>query len=195
MITVLIVEEDVGGIPGSRDMIRLEVDDASPIGEHVDKALNDPVNHGCLAAEVSRNWPCEMVDVLLRQDANVLEVEAMKRVNEFALHHAKARVFVSRFEGGKKGNMPIRLVVDPFALIGTFNSEATINDSDGKTDGKKILKAVFVIERDGSDHIEDPQGNVIDEATLSPRHRKAIQGQRTVKPDGHRWRIFLYDYV
>lgn len=195
MITVSVVEEGIGGIPGSRDVIRLEVGDAGPIGEHVDKTLNDPANHGCLAAEVSRNWPCEMVDVLLRQDANVLEVEAMKRVNEFALHHVKARVLVSRFEDGKKGNMPIRLVVDPFALIGTFNSEDAINDSDGKTDGKRILKAVFVVERDGSDHVEDPQGNVIDEATLSPRHRKAIQGQRAVKSDGHRWRIFLYDYV
>ena len=194
MITVSVVEEDVGGIPGSRDIIRLEVGDASPIGEHVDKALNDPANRGCLAAEVSRDWPCEMVDVLLRQDANVLEIEAMKRVNEFALHHAKARVLVSRFEDGKK-DMPIRLVVDPFALIGTFNSEATINDSDGKTDGKKILKAVFVVERDGSDHVEDPQGNVIDEVTLSQKHQNAIRHQRTVKPDGHRWRIFLYDYV
>ena len=60
---------------------------------------------------------------------------------------------------------------------------------------KRVLAAVFVVERDGSDHVEDPQGNVIDETTLSQRHQNAIRHQRTVKPDGHRWRIFLYDYV
>ena len=60
---------------------------------------------------------------------------------------------------------------------------------------KRVLAAVFVVERDGSDHVEDPQGNVIAEATLSQKHQNAIRHQRTVKPDGHRWRIFLYNYV
>lgn len=64
-----------------------------------------------------------------------------------------------------------------------------------KSSEKRILAAVFVVERDGSDHVEDPQGNVIDETTLSQKHQNAIRHQRTVKPDGHRWRIFLYDYV
>lgn len=64
-----------------------------------------------------------------------------------------------------------------------------------KSSEKRILAAVFVVERDGSDHVEDPQGNVIAEATLSQKHRNTIRLQRTVKPDGHRWRISLYDYV
>ena len=67
--------------------------------------------------------------------------------------------------------------------------------TDSKSGSKRILAAVFVVERDGSDHVEDPQGNVIDETTLSQRHQNAIRHQRTVKPDGHRWRIFLYDYI
>ena len=67
--------------------------------------------------------------------------------------------------------------------------------TDSKSREKRVLAAVFVVERDGSDHVEDPQGNVIDETTLSQKHQNAIRHQRTVKPDGHRWRIFLYDYV
>ena len=64
-----------------------------------------------------------------------------------------------------------------------------------KSGAKRVLAAVFVVERDGSDHLEDPQGNVINEVTFSQKHQNAIRNQRTVKPDGHRWRIFLYDYV
>ena len=64
-----------------------------------------------------------------------------------------------------------------------------------KSGEKRVLAAVFVVERDGSDHVEDPQGNVIAEAALSQKHQNAIRHQRTVKPDDHRWRIFLYDYV
>lgn len=64
-----------------------------------------------------------------------------------------------------------------------------------KSDAKRVLAAVFVIERDGSDHVEDPHGNVINEMTLSQKHQNAIRLQRTVKPDGHRWHISLYDYV
>ena len=67
--------------------------------------------------------------------------------------------------------------------------------TDSKSREKRVLAAVFVVERDGSDHVEDPQGNVIDETTLSQKHQNAIRLQRTVNPDGHRWRIFLYDYV
>ena len=67
--------------------------------------------------------------------------------------------------------------------------------TDSKSREKKVLAAVFVVERDGSDHVEDPQGNVIDETTLSQKHQNAIRHQRTVNPDGHRWCIFLYDYV
>ena len=70
-----------------------------------------------------------------------------------------------------------------------------VKTTGSKSREKRVLAAVFVVERDGSDHIEDPQGNVIDEVTLSQKHQNAIRHQRTVKPDGHRWRIFLYDYV
>ena len=70
-----------------------------------------------------------------------------------------------------------------------------VKTTGSKSREKRVLAAVFVVERDGSDHVEDPQGNVIDETTLSQKHQNAIRHQRTVKPDGHRWRIFLYDYV
>ena len=44
-----------------------------------------------------------------------------------------------------------------------------------KSDAKRVLAAVFVIERDGSDHVEDPHGNVINEMTLSQKHQNAIR--------------------
>ena len=77
----------------------------------------------------------------------------------------------------------------------TIQKMPTVKTPESKSGEKRVLAAVFVVERDGSDHVEDPQGNVIDETTLSQKHQNAIRHQRAVKPDGHRWRIFLYDYV
>ena len=63
-----------------------------------------------------------------------------------------------------------------------------------KSREKRVLAAVFVVERDGSDHVEDPQGNVIDEMTLSQKHQNAFQGKdvqvkaRVVRMDSEEYR-------